>query len=121
MRILLDECLPRGLVARLQGHVVATVPQAGWASFKNGRLLRRIADSQKYDIFLTVDKNLPGQNRSGSLPFAIVVLRAKSNPLGAYPSVWAGDSLQNIQFRAGSRLYVDESRLGGRFPYALPF
>lgn len=81
MRILLDECLPKGLAARLLGHEVATVPQAGWASFKNGRLLRQIADSRKYDVFITVDKNLPGHGRTGTLPFAIVVVRAKSNRL----------------------------------------
>jgi hypothetical protein len=28
-----------------------------------------------------VDKNLPAQGRTGALPFAIVVLRAKSNRL----------------------------------------
>jgi len=81
MRILLDECLPKGLAARLPGHEVATVPQAGWASVKNGRLVWHIADSRKYDIFLTVDKNLHVQSRTRTLPFAIVVLRAKSNRL----------------------------------------
>src|SRR5208282_5158034 len=81
MRILLDECLPKDLAAQLPGHEVATVPQAGWASVKNGRLLRHIADSRKFDVFLTVDKNLPAQGRTGTLPFAIVVLRAKSNRL----------------------------------------
>ncbi|MGA2750813.1 MAG: hypothetical protein ABSG59_18745 [Verrucomicrobiota bacterium] len=81
MRILLDECLPKGLAARLPGHEVATTPQAGWAGVKNGRLLRHIADSRNFDVFLTVDKNLPAQGRTGALPFAIVVLRAKSNRL----------------------------------------
>jgi hypothetical protein len=81
MRILLDECLPKGLAARLPGHEVTTVPQAGWASVKNGRLLRLIEDSKKFDVFLTVDKNLPAQMQSGTLAFAIVVLRAKSNRL----------------------------------------
>jgi predicted nuclease of predicted toxin-antitoxin system len=81
MRILLDECLPKGLAAQLVGHEVATVPQAGWTSVKNGRLLRLIADSRKFDVVLTVDKNLPLQRQTGSLPFAILVLRAKSNRL----------------------------------------
>jgi len=81
MRILLDECLPKGLVAQLRGHIVTTVPQAGWASIKNGRLLRLISDSGKFDVFLTVDKNLHSHHRSGTLPFAIVLLRARSNRL----------------------------------------
>jgi hypothetical protein len=69
------------LAALLPGHEVTTVPQAGWASVKNGRLLKHIADSRKFDLFLTVDKNLPAQSPTRFLPFAIVVLRAKSNRL----------------------------------------
>jgi hypothetical protein len=39
MRVLLDECLPRGLKRHLPGHDVRTVPEAGWAGMKNGALL----------------------------------------------------------------------------------
>ena len=51
------------------------------ASVSNGRLLRLIADSGRFDLFVTMDKRLPDQNKSKGLPFAIVVLRAKSNRL----------------------------------------
>jgi hypothetical protein len=40
-KILLDECVDRGLLAEIIGHEVKTVPEAGWASFKNGELLGR--------------------------------------------------------------------------------
>ncbi len=33
MRVLLDECLPRGLKKHLRNHEVKTVPEAGWAPF----------------------------------------------------------------------------------------
>lgn len=79
MRILLDECLPARLRRDLPGHDVQTVPRAGWAGIKNGRLLRLIADAGDFDNFLTMDKNLPPQQQFKNLPFAIVVLRAKSN------------------------------------------
>jgi predicted nuclease of predicted toxin-antitoxin system len=79
MRLLLDECLPKDLARELPGHTVKTVPQAGWASISNGKLLRLIAESGKFDVFLTVDKRLPQQHRTRTHPFAIVVLRAKSN------------------------------------------
>lgn len=81
MRILLDECLPKDLAGELSGHTVRTVPQAGWASISNGKLLRLIAGSGQFDLFVTVDKNLPHQNKTAELPFAVVVLRAKSNRL----------------------------------------
>lgn len=64
---------------QLPGHTVKTVPQSGWSSISNGQLLQLIAGSEKFDVFLTVDKRLPQQNKVSSLPFAIVVLRAKSN------------------------------------------
>ena len=79
MRILLEECLPKDLARELPGHTVKTVPQAGWASISNGKLLRLIAASGKFDLFLTVDKRLPQQNKTKSLPFAIILLRTKSN------------------------------------------
>ena len=81
MRILLDECLPARLHRDLPGHDVQTVPRAGWAGIKNGNLLRLVAESGKFDIFLTMDKSLPHQQQLENLPFAVVILRAKSNSL----------------------------------------
>lgn len=79
MRILLDECLPARLQRDLPGHKVQTVPQAGWAGVKNGKLLRLITAAAAFDVFLTMDKNLPREQKTTALPFAIVILRAKSN------------------------------------------
>lgn len=71
----------RDLAHELAGHDIKTVPQAGWASLSNGKLLRAIAASGKFNLFLTMDKNLPYQHRISKLPFAIVIFRAKSNRL----------------------------------------
>jgi predicted nuclease of predicted toxin-antitoxin system len=79
MRILLDECLPARLRYEIKGHEVMTVKDAGWLGIKNGRLLKLIGDSAKFDVFLTVDKNLPKQQSLRMSPFAVIVLRAKSN------------------------------------------
>jgi len=51
----------------------------GLGGIKNGQLLRLVANSGKFDVFLTMDKNLPHQQKLKDLPFAVVVLRAKSN------------------------------------------
>jgi len=77
MRVMLDECLPRRLGLELRGHLVTTVPQAGWASVSNGELLALIDGN--FDAFVTVDKNLPAQQKLGALSFGIVMLRAPSN------------------------------------------
>jgi len=81
MRILLDECMPKDLAGEFPGHNVITVRQAGWAGVSNGELLHLIASSGQFDVLLTVDKNLPHQNKIRGQPFAIVVLRARSNRL----------------------------------------
>jgi hypothetical protein len=40
VRVLLDECLPRRLKHDLVGHDARTAPEMGWASKRNGELLR---------------------------------------------------------------------------------
>ena len=77
MKVLLDECLPRRLAAALAGHEVKTVPQAGWASIKNGELLR-LAESQ-FDVLVTVDRNMSFQQNLVELRIAVVVLCTQSN------------------------------------------
>ena len=77
MRVLRDENLPHDLASALTGHAVSTVQGTGWAGLQNGELLRRAAD--EFDAFLTMDQNIVRQQNLGSLPFGIIVIRAKSN------------------------------------------
>jgi hypothetical protein len=58
-------------------HEVRTVPDVGWAALKNGELLRRAQD--QFDIFVTVDRNLPFQRDLSVLAIAVVVIRSPSN------------------------------------------
>ena len=77
MRVLLDECVPRRLRTQLAGHDVRTVPEAGWAGLKSGRLLA--AAAAEFAWFITVDRNLQFQQRPGSLPMAVILLTAPNN------------------------------------------
>lgn len=83
MRILLDECIDVRLRHDLPGHNVKTVRYAGWAGIKNGHLLRLAAESDQFDVFLTLDKNLPRQQQLENLPFAIVILRTPSSDISS--------------------------------------
>lgn len=105
MRILLDECVDARLRHELPGHEVQTVPQAGWASIGNGKLLGLVAASGKFDVFLTVDKNLPHQNKTKTLPFAIVVLRSKSNSISAIRP-FAPEILRRLDGFKSGHVYV---------------
>ena len=77
MRVLLDECLPRKLKHELPGHDVSTVPEMGWATIKNGPLLR-LAEPV-FDVFVTIDGNLQHQQSLRATTLGVVVLVAKDN------------------------------------------
>ena len=51
----------------------------GWADLDDGPLLNAMAD--RFDVLVTVDKNLPKQQRIDNRPLAVIVLRAKTNRL----------------------------------------
>ena len=74
MRVLLDECLLSRLKRVLPGHEVSTVVNAGWSGKTNGKLLSLAAD--RFDIFVTIDKNLPAQQNLSCLAIGVVVLLA---------------------------------------------
>ena len=73
MRVLLDECLPRRLKRKLVGHDARTAPEMGWASKRNGELLRLAVDGE-FDAFLTVDRKLQHQQNLSAFNIAVVVL-----------------------------------------------
>jgi len=77
MRVLLDECMPRKLKEELSDHDVQTVPQAGWASKKNGELLR-LADG-KFDVLLTIDRGFAFQQNTKGLRICVICLATRSN------------------------------------------
>ncbi|MFZ4626140.1 MAG: DUF5615 family PIN-like protein [Rhodoferax sp.] len=79
MRLLLDECVPARLRQSLPSHHVSTVVREGWSGVKNGKLLALAASN--FDVFITVDKNLPYQQNVSILPVAVVVLDTLSNEL----------------------------------------
>ena len=79
MRLLLDECVPIRLQRALPTHEVSTVLAEGWSGVKNGKLLTLAA--QRFDVFITVDKNLPYQQNVQVLPISVIVLDAVSNEL----------------------------------------
>jgi len=70
----------RPLTAKeIQGHDVVTMPQAGWAGIQNGGLLR-LAQA-KFDVFVTVDRNLSFQQHLSQFSIAVIVLQAPTNRL----------------------------------------
>ncbi len=71
MRILVDESLPRYLKQVLSDHETFTVQEMGWTGIRNGDLLTRAGN--RFDVFLTADKNLRHQQNLVGCPFAVIV------------------------------------------------
>lgn len=79
MKILVDESCPRKLRNDFGGeHDVWTVRDRGWLGKKNGELLKLIVEAG-FELFVTVDRNLPYQQNTENLPIPIVVLCANDN------------------------------------------
>ena len=78
-RVVLDNCVPRTLIRHLTPLAVQRVEDYGWADEDDGPLLRLL--EPVCDVFVTVDRNLPFQQRLDHRPFATIVLRARSNRL----------------------------------------
>ena len=77
MRVLLDECVDSRLAASLGSFEVRTVADQGWVGITNGQLLSRAA--AEFDVFVTVDRNLPFQQHLPKFDIAVILLRAKTN------------------------------------------
>ena len=79
MRLLLDECVPKGLARDSSDHDVSTVPQMGWAGLKNSALLSEAAS--QFDVLVTTDQNLEFQQNIPSFDIALLVLVAPRNDI----------------------------------------
>jgi hypothetical protein len=79
LRVLLDNCVPLGLARALAGHEVLSAIKLGWADLDDGPLWDIMAG--KFDVLLTVDKNIQFQQRLENRPVALLVMRARSNRL----------------------------------------
>jgi predicted nuclease of predicted toxin-antitoxin system len=79
MKILLDENLPAKLRFDFgEGYEIKTVQEMGWNGKKNGELLT-LLNSNGFDMFVTMDKNIRHQQNLSRLPFTVFLLNAKDN------------------------------------------
>ena len=75
--MLLDECVDVRIAASLAALDVRTVADRGWLGISNGQLLALAA--AEFDVFVTVDRNLPFQQHLPKFDIAVILLRAKTN------------------------------------------
>lgn len=83
MLILFDQGTPVPIRGFLKGHTVKTAFQQGWATLKNGELLRA-AENAGFDVFLTPDKNMQYQQNLMGRKGAVVVLGSPQWPCARF-------------------------------------
>jgi len=67
------------MATKLGGIDVRTVADQGWLGISNGQLLALAAAD--FEVFVTVDRNLPFQQHLPKFDIAVILLRAKTNRL----------------------------------------
>ena len=80
MKILLDECVTKRLKNFLTEFDVFTVVEMGWSGTKNGKLMT-LCQENKFDVLLTIDKNLMFQQNLEKYNVTIAVLNCKTSKI----------------------------------------
>jgi predicted nuclease of predicted toxin-antitoxin system len=80
LKVLFDEDVPQKLARALPRHEIHTVVSMQWGGIKNGALLTLI-ERERFDVFLTGDKNMPNQQRLEDRPFAVLIMSAVNWPV----------------------------------------
>ena len=73
MRVLFDQGTPVPIAQFLSRHTIRTTRQEGWATLKNGDLLR-VAEEAGFDVLLTTNNSIAYQQNLKGRKIAIVVL-----------------------------------------------
>lgn len=73
MKVLVDESLPIGLAAELSRYGVSTVRAERWLGLRNGVLLRTAVDAG-FDVLLTADRALRGQQNLARIGIGVVLI-----------------------------------------------
>jgi predicted nuclease of predicted toxin-antitoxin system len=98
MRVLIDECAPKALQTALaSGYDCLTVQEAGWSGKENGELL--VLANERFEVFVTIDQNIPYQQNLAGRKIAVVILRARSNRLEDRQPLFPAcvDAIRSIQ------------------------
>ena len=72
MRILFDQGTPAPFREHLPGHNVETAYEKGWSTLRNGELPAKA--EADFDLLVTTDRNLGGQQNTKERKLAIMVL-----------------------------------------------
>ncbi len=109
MRILLDECVPARVKHAFPGHSVQTVSEAGWQASQDPTLLAFA--EKRFDVFVTVDRNLTKQNDVRRFLLGFVVVATPNNRLESFEAIYADLLAAAEKVTAGQTIVVSHPRM----------
>lgn len=77
MNVLIDHCAPAPVGRFFPEHSVDTAGEMGWATFRNGDLLRS-AEESGYDLLITCDRDFRDRTRLASPTVAVLLVLPNS-------------------------------------------
>jgi hypothetical protein len=80
MKVLLDECLPIDFRHHIAGHEVHTAQFAGFKGLENSKLLSE-AEAAGYELFLTVDQGIRGEQNLAGRRISVLIIRGRTNQM----------------------------------------
>lgn len=107
MKILLDECVTKQLKKYLEEFEIFTVRELGLGGTKNGKLMSFCVEN-KFDILLTIDKNLMYQQNLGKYPVTIVVLNCFTSKIEELITFLPSFQLQLDSFQKHQAYLIDK-------------
>ena len=87
MKILLDECVTKRLKKYLKEFEVFTVRELRLSGVKNGTLMSYCVEN-KFDILLSIDKNLLHQQNIEKFALSIIIFNCVSGKIDSYPPLF---------------------------------
>ena len=107
MKILLDECVTKRLKKHLEEFEVFTVRDLELSGIKNGKLMAYCAEN-KFDILLTIDKNLIQQQNLDKYPVSIAILNSFTSKIEELITFLPSFKLQVSTFQKHKAYIIDK-------------
>jgi hypothetical protein len=98
-----------GLKRAFPGHAVQTVTEIGWRGSKDGPLLGYA--SERFDVFVTVDRKLEQQQRIATFRVGVVLVRLPDNRIESYEEIFEEIRIAAESVRTGELRVVVSPRL----------
>lgn len=107
MKILLDECVTKKLKKLLPSHECFTVTEMKWNGLKNGKLMEKCVEN-RFDVLLTIDKNLLAQQNFKKYNLTIIVFDSETSKIEELKKFIPDFEKQTAQYKKNNAYVIQK-------------